>query len=236
VVTVVVFAAAGSAVTDYLALKPEGPFFGLFALGAVAVVPVGGVAPWMAVSICGTTALFCILLGFAGAPGSSAGERDWSRQPMRVPQPQPSEMLVHAARYAVAVSAAGACGLVLGIDHANWAMAAVDASGRVRRGIHRVVGTFAGLLVAALLLIPQPNVLAICVMALLFPTELFMARHHALALGFFTPLIMVMTDLADPAEPLALLADRGIDTLIGVGAAIAVAVLIRGPSPTRIAS
>jgi hypothetical protein len=69
VVTVVVFAAAGSAVTDYLALKPEGPFFGLFALGAVAVVPVGGVASWMAVSICGTTALFCILLGFAGAPG-----------------------------------------------------------------------------------------------------------------------------------------------------------------------
>jgi hypothetical protein len=47
---------------------------------------------------------------------------------------------------------------------------------------------------------------------------------------------MVMTDLADPAEPLALLADRGIDTLIGVGAAIAVAVLIQGPSRTPTAS
>jgi hypothetical protein len=241
VLTVVVCAAAGSVATDYLALKPEGPFFGLFALGAVATVPAGRVAPWMAVSICGATALFCIVLGFADTRGSRARGR--SHQPIRVP-PHRSEVLIHAARYALAVSAAGAGGLLLGVDHANWAMtaaagplAAADTSGRVRRGIHRLLGTLAGLVVAALLLIPQPDeyVLAVCMMALMFPTELYMARHHALAMGFFTPLIMVMTDLADPAEPLALLADRGIDTLIGVGAAITVAMLIRSP-PARGAS
>ncbi|MDR3658952.1 MAG: FUSC family protein [Mycobacterium sp.] len=109
-------------------------------------------------------------------------------------------------------------------------MAAADASGRIKRGIHRLGGTFIGLTVAAVALVPQPSeyVLAICVMALLFPTELFMAHHHAIALGFFTPLIMLMSDLAAPAEPLVLLADRGIDTIIGVTAAIAVSMLLPG--------
>lgn len=236
VATAVVFVATGSVVTDRLALKPEGPFFGLFALGAVAAVPAGRVAPWVAVTICGATALLCIALGYASAPRS--------RSLMWAPDPPPAEPLIHAARYAVAVAAAGAAGLFLGVDHANWAMAAAagplaaaDAAGRVRRAIHRLVGTFAGLAVAALVLIPHPSetVLAICVMVLLFPTELFMARHHAVALGFFTPLIMVMTDLANPAEPLVLLADRGIDTLIGVGAAVAVTLVIcgRGPAFSR---
>ncbi|MDA3628451.1 FUSC family protein [Saccharopolyspora sp. WRP15-2] len=68
-------------------------------------------------------------------------------------------------------------------------------------------------------------------MALLFPTELFMARHYGLALGFFTPLIMLMTALAAPADPLALLRDRAIDTLIGVSAGIAAAIVVRKRQP-----
>src|SRR5665647_3463731 len=64
------------------------------------------------------------------------------------------------------------------------------ASG-VRRGIHRSLGTFAGLAVTAALLLLQPGttMLAILVMLLLFPTELFMARHYGIALTFFTPAI-----------------------------------------------
>jgi uncharacterized membrane protein YccC len=109
-------------------------------------------------------------------------------------------------------------------------LAAADTSGRIRRGIHRLGGTFIGLAVAAALLVPQPSqyMLAICVMALLFPTELFMTHHHAVALGFFTPLIMLMTDLAAPTEPLVLLVARGIDTIIGVAAAIVVSMLLPG--------
>lgn len=227
VLAAVAFAAVGSVTTDYLALKPEGPFYGLFALGAVATVPAGRVSPSSAILICASTALLCILLGILDA----------SRGPLlpRLRMPNTRDVLIHATRYAIAVGAAGTAGLFLGVDHANWAMAAAagplaaaDAGGRIRRGIHRLGGTFVGLGVAAVLLIPQPSeyVLAICVMALLFPTELFMAHHHAVALGFFTPLIMLMTDLAQPAEPLALLTDRGIDTIIGVGAAIAVSLII----------
>ncbi|WP_396935537.1 FUSC family protein [Mycolicibacterium sp.] len=233
VVAAVAFAAVGSVATDHLALKPEGPFYGLFALGAVATVPAGRVLPLSAIFICAATAFLCILLGVLDAP-RGAGARQ------ALPEPSGREVLVHASRYAVAIAAAGTAGLFLGVDHANWAMAAAagplaaaDTGGRIRRGIHRLGGTLVGLVVAAVLLIPQPDeyVLAICVMALLFPTELFMAHHHAVALGFFTPLIMLMTDLAQPAEPLVLLADRGVDTVIGVGAAIAVALIIKGPKP-----
>lgn len=230
VLAAVAFAAVGSVATDHLALKPEGPFYGVFALGAVAAVPAGRVSAGSAIFICAVTALLSILLGVLDAPRGS------QPQP-RPPMPDRRDVLIHASRYAIAIAAAGTAGLSLGVDHANWAMAAAagplaaaDVSGRVRRGIHRLGGTFIGLVVAAVLLIPQPSeyVLAICVMALLFPTELFMTHHHAVALGFFTPLIMLMTDLAQPAAPLELLADRGIDTIIGVGAAIMVALIIKG--------
>lgn len=229
VLAAVAFAAVGSVATDYLALKPEGPFYGLFALGAVATVPAGRVSASSAIFICAATALLSILLGVLDAPRGSR------RQP-RPPTPDRRDVLMHASRYAIAIAAAGTAGLSLGVDHANWAMAAAagplaatDATGRVRRGIHRLGGTFVGLIVAAVLLIPHPSeyVLAMCVMALLFPTELFMTHHHAVALGFFTPLIMLMTDLAQPAAPLELLAYRGIDTVIGVGAAVMVALIIK---------
>lgn len=230
VVTAVVFVAVGSVVTDRLGLKPEGPFYGVFALGAVATVHPGRVSPVAAVFICAATALLCVLLGALDAPRGPAAAC--------TPGAAAQGVMVHAIRYATAVAAAGTAGVLLGVEHANWAiaaaagpLAAADTGGRVRRGVHRLLGTLVGLVVAALLLVPHPDeyVLAICLMVLLFPTELFMAHHHAVALGFFTPLIMLMTDLAEPAEPLALLADRGIDTVIGVAAAISVAVLLPGP-------
>ncbi|NKZ11565.1 FUSC family protein [Mycolicibacterium septicum DSM 44393] len=231
VVTAVVFVTVGSVVTDRLALKPEGPFYGVFALGAVATVPAGRVPPAAAVSICAATALLCIVLGALDAP------RAPGLAPRRFTTPV-QNLPIHAVRYGAAVTAAGTAGLFLGVDHANWAiaaaagpLAAADTSGRVRRGVHRLMGTLIGLVVAALLLVPHPDeyILAVCVMVLLFPTELFMAHHHAIALGFFTPLIMLMTDLAEPTEPLALLTYRGIDTVIGVTAAVGVALLLPGP-------
>ena len=64
------------------------------------------------------------------------------------------------------------------------------------------------------------------VIALFFPTELFMARHYALAVGFFTPLVMLMTELADPADPFTLILYRGLDTVIGVAAGVTAAALV----------
>lgn len=241
-------AAIGSLVTDRLGLRPGGPFFGIFALGAVAAVTTDRVNPWVAVSICAATALFSVAVGFA-LPPRTLPARSRSlilREPevttAGAPIPRLSASLLHSVRYVLAISLAGSVGLLLGTEHAHWAMAAAavplaapDSRSRITRGIHRILGTFAGLLVTAALLLPNPSpsALAVLVMVLLFPTELFMTRNYALSLGFFTPLIMLMTDLAAPAEPMTMLTERGVDTVIGVSAGIAVAVLVRRPSTSR---
>jgi len=98
------------------------------------------------------------------------------------------------------------------------------------RAAHRLLGTFAGLVVAAGLLGPglPPWAVAAVAALLLWPTELFMTRHYAIAIGFFTPLIMVMTMLAEPEPTAHLLVMRALDTVLGVAAGVAVALLVRG--------
>lgn len=238
---VTAFATAGSLLTDRLHLRPGGPFFGIFALGATATVGPGLVSPWVAFAICALTAGFSLLLGLVTPLAAGIGG---PHEPVaHSPRGLPPGAGTHATRYALATGAAGVAGLGLGIDHANWAMAAaavplavvnagepLDLRAVAERGLQRVTGTAAGLGVTALVLLPQPSatVLGVAVILLLFPTELFMSRHYGLALGFFTPLIMIMTELVDPADPVTMLVSRGLDTVIGVAAGVAAAALISG--------
>ncbi|WP_449374716.1 FUSC family protein [Arthrobacter psychrolactophilus] len=128
--------------------------------------------------------------------------------------------------------------MLLGIGHPYWAMAsavvplaAESLTGRIRRGMHRILGTFAGVVVTALILWQHPPVLllALSVAILLIPTELFMQRHYGVALVFFTPLILIMTLLAVPTPAHILIGDRALETFIGALSGIAIAVVIREP-------
>ncbi|MGW0325430.1 FUSC family protein [Nocardia sp. NPDC003183] len=236
---VAVFAAVASPITDRLGLRPEGPFFGIFAFGAIAMVAGAQRDPLLALVLCAGTAMLCVIVGYLE---STRRVRRAGMCAMRIPIPPHRTggvSYVQAGRYALAISIAGGIGLLLGVGHANWAMAgaavplaAASSRDRITRGMHRVVGTFIGLAVTAPLLIPGPSpaMLGLAIIALLYPTELFMARHYAVAMGFFTPLIMSMTELADPSDPLTLLTERGVDTVIGVAVGIAVALLIREPA------
>lgn len=236
---VAVFAAVASPITDRLGLRPEGPFFGIFAFGAIAMVAGTQRDPILAAALCAGTAALCVLVGYLDSAQRShrAGV---CAEPVRIePHRTGRVSYVQAVRYALAISISGGIGLLLGVGHANWAMAgaavplaAACSRDRITRGMHRVVGTFIGLAVTAPLLIPEPSpaMLGLAIIALLYPTELFMARHYAVALGFFTPLIMSMTELADPADPLTMLTERGVDTVIGVAVGIAVALSIGEPA------
>jgi len=240
-----VLAGVGSVFADRVRLKPNGPFFGILALGACASVPT--VVPWqVALLIAAGSAAFSILVGFGGW----LRRRSWQRGAVRaVPAVTPAghrELLVHATRYILAVGAAGSLGVLSGSGHPHWAMAAAavplagaDLPSSVRRGIHRVVGTFVGLAVTAVVILPVPwsltglfpgrqaVVLALLVILFQFTTELFMARHYGLAMVSFTPVILLMTQLASPIDPAVLILERGVETLAGALVGIVVVVAVR---------
>ena len=127
-------------------------------------------------------------------------------------------------RYVLAISIAGSAAYVLDLGHVNWAiagaavtLAAADPRGRLRRGVHRLIGTVAGLAFTALILAldPHPTALAVIVILLIFPTELFMSVNYAVALSFFTPMIMLMTELAQPISVGELISSRALGTIVG---------------------
>lgn len=234
VVIEALLAGLGSIIADRAKLRPAGPFFGIFALGACASIP-PHVPPWVAISISVGSAAFAIAIGFAGWFRSRASERGIPPVDASFRRPGAGPMLRHAATYVVAVGAAGAVVILFGGGHAYWAMAsaavplaAADLPGRVHRGIHRILGTFAGLVLTALILLPGPSpmLLAIPVILLQFPTEMLMTRNYALALTFFTPLILLMTQLAHPIPKADLLVDRAVETVIGAVVGIAVVLVV----------
>ena len=234
-VAAVVFAVLGSLLADFFSLRPEGPFYGIFALGALAGMPADLGSPVRLALIALGSAVLAVVIGLV-----SGGRGDPVRALVDTLRAQRMRSrrgaVVHALRYAVAVALAGSAALACGLNHVNWAiagaavtLAAADSRGRVRRGVHRVVGTVAGLGVTALVLAPgfSPRTLAIVVICLLFPTELFMAVNYAVALSFFTPMIMLMTELAEPIGTGELLKDRALGTMIGVLIALVVSWAVR---------
>lgn len=236
VAAVAAFAIVGSLAADRWLLQPAGPFFPIFALGAVALGPVDPARPDQALAVWALAAACAIGLGVrrGGAAGAvaPAGVLEWAAA-------------VHALRYATAVGGAGAVSLAVGMANPNWAMAAAAVPlaaidvGRpagwelravlIRAG-HRLAGTLLGLAATAAVLLADPPawILATVAIALLYPTEVFMARHYGVAIGFFPPLVMVITGLGAPAPAGQMLTARVVDTVIGLIAGIAVAVAIRG--------
>ena len=248
------FAGVGSLFTDRTALKPAGPFFGILALGACASVPAA--VPWhAAVLIAAGSAAFSIMIGFGGwfvaRTGIGRGwQRGWRRDVTALRGGGRRTAWLHAARYVAAVGAAGTIGVLSGSGHPHWAMAAAavplagaDLPSSVYRGVHRIVGTLLGLVVVAAILFPWPGspllafpgqeaaVLACLVIGLQFSTELFMTRHYGLAMVSFTPVILLIGQLAAPADPDVLIAERAVETGVGAAVGILVVVLIRRRRP-----
>ena len=238
-------AAAGSLFADKVGLKPIGPFFGILALGACASIPT--TVSWhTAVLIGALSAAFSMLVGFGGWMRRRGWEPGAERDVPPLRGGRLRSAWIHASRYFAAVGAAGSLGVLSGSGHPHWAMAAAavplagaDLPSSVYRGLHRIVGTLAGLVVVALVLFDWPlsplrlfpghetAVLALLVIVLQFTTELFMTRHYGLAMVSFTPVILLMTQLAAPADPGTLVAERAVETLLGAVLGIAVVVLVR---------
>lgn len=232
-------AAVVSTLSDGLNWHPPGPLFPLFAFCVCASVGTGlGQLP-VAVAVAGASALFSVAVGLAG--GLVRREQLWPpilRRPALLSSVAERDAVRHLARYVTAVSVSGAVATAIGGDHPYWAMvAAVAALGgphlaaRLIRGVHRVVGTLVGLVLAAALLswYPQGLVLVVIIALLQLVTELLVGRNYALACVFITPMALAMGQLASEQPVGRLLLDRGWETALGAGVAMLVLILI--PSP-----
>ena len=136
----------------------------------------------------------------------------------------------------VAVATAGLLSLPLGIHHSYWVImvagAVLQASHLSRfstiRAVHRVLGTVLGVGIFGFIRLAEPGGLwlALVLGLLQFAIEVVVARHYALALTFITPTALTISAAGGMADPLALAAERLVDTLLG--AAVAMGVLWTG--------
>lgn len=155
----------------------------------------------------------------------------WSlRQALR----WPSEDLLVGIRVAAAAIIAGSVALLLDNAHAYWAAAFAvlivhvggTRSSQLHRAFQRTVGTALGLIAFTLLLrldLSHWWTVAV-VIALQFVVEMLITRNYALAVVFLTPLALVISEAVTGMDTTMILLDRGIDTVIGVGAAVLVLV------------
>lgn len=230
-----VWAMGSAALWDRFQWRPPGPMFPVFAVATCASIPA---VPSLVVAAAATTAgtagsavvlgAFKVRLRSREGVGPAAHRSGMAHPPHR--------RRIQALRCAVAVVVAGCVATSIGIDRAYWAMvaaivplAAPDLRAQLLRGVHRAVGTVAGLAVAAALLwvTLAPAVVVVLVALLQAVTELLAGRVYALALVFITPLALLQVQLASPQPAGSLLLDRFLETAIGVAIGIVVAVATR---------
>jgi hypothetical protein len=220
----------GAAVALRFRLKPGGSIFFIFATGAVGSIPDGASVP-VAMAIAAASALVSIGLGaFAHFVGERmpTGQETYVR--VGLSPVGKGDLASHALRFTIAPFIAGIAGTLL-IDvlpllsHSYWAMVAAVApitpprrSTRLKRGLHRVVGTLGGVVVTSFLLsFPiEAWQLVVWVILLQFLAEIFVLRNYSVALLFITPLALLMTQLGHPQPAAELLTSRAVETVIGV--------------------
>lgn len=214
---------------------PPGSLFQVFGIAAVASIPgrLADVVPALLVSA--ATALFAVALGNAGA---------WIRKARHIDRVGPGApiggSITGAGRSAVlaglGVLLAGGVANGLAIGRPYWAMvsavvplAAHALSGQLVRGAHRLVGTALGLVVAwALLALDLRGAAAILAVGMLQAlAELIVGRNYALALLFITPLALLMGNVVHPVPTGPLLADRAVETVIGVAIGVMIGWVVR---------
>ena len=136
-------------------------------------------------------------------------------------------------RVGVAAVAAGTLASLAGLERAYWAIGAAvlmlhtgsNWTQTVVRASQRLLGTWTGLLLTAVVLWWQPQGLwmAALLFVLQFTIEMLVMRNYALAAVFITATGMTLATGGQPQiDPSAFLLARGLDTLLGCGVALAV--------------
>ncbi|MFJ9037519.1 FUSC family protein [Streptomyces sp. NPDC102406] len=146
-----------------------------------------------------------------------------------------SPLLPVALRTVVGCALAGYASLALGVGRPYWALVTAASLYQANttltwnRGVQRVVGNLAGVLVFAAV-VPfahlGPAALVVCCLAFSFGAEALITRNYWLGSLCVTPMALLVTEFARFQEPGELIADRIVDTLIGAVLGVAAAVVV----------
>jgi len=126
------------------------------------------------------------------------------------------------------------------LGHPYWAVIAVVSTlpamrqrHTVVRAVQRFVGTIGGTVIAVGILLLEPSVWWIVVIAVVgqFFAEIFVARRYTVTLLFLTPLALVVSWLSLPEAPELLALDRIAQTTLG--AVVSVGLLVVGRAVER---
>lgn len=227
----------GQIVSSAFHWHPPGSIFLVFGITVSASIPGRAELVPIAAAVAALSAVFAMLVGRIGAL------REPSHRPRAVvPTADLGAGLgdpvqrITLLRLLIGILVAGTISTGLGGSHPSWAMVAVVATltgprrqTQIVRGVHRVVGTLAGVLVAWPLLEthPSPIVMVLLIMVLQMTAELLVGRNYAVALLAITPLALLMGQLS-AARPIgSMLTDRALETALG--AVIALAMLVPWP-------
>jgi len=220
VATVVAFLVAAE--STRMGWHPPGALFQIFGFASVASVPAAIGSVGTAAACAASSAALAVVLGSLGHATRRLRGAGPTLHPPRLLDRE--RLWEYAGLYAAGVLVAGLIATSAGIDRPYWAMvgAAVPLAARgfglqLLRGLHRIIGTAVGLLIAwGLLELRLSGVAVLVAIAVLQgAAELMVGRNYGVALMAVTPLALLMVSMVDPAPIGPLLLDRGIETLIG---------------------
>lgn len=239
-----VVAAVGQIVSTVFSWHPPGPIFLVFAFAVCASIPAQPHLVPVSAVVAVVTALFAMVVGRLGALREPT-----SRPAVTINRTQVRHVLQAAGvraqvlRLFLSVAVAGGIATLVGGSHPYWAMVAAvaalagaDRSAQVVRGLHRMFGTLAGVVVAwpILALHPRGMVAVLVIVALQALAELSVGRNYALALLAITPLALMMGQLSAERPIGPLLLDRAAETALGAVVALIGLVSVRARVlPTR---
>lgn len=202
---------------------PPGPIFAVFAGGTCISIPATMHSFAGVLLVGGGTMVFSLLfmLGLSARRASllntlRAGY-SWTPSP---------RALRESAQMGLGVLLAGAAAELLNGGHWYWAslgaiaaVTGIDAYSKVARGLQRSVGTCIGVMLSAAVLIFEPPIWIILVVAIIGQVciELVILRNYAIGMVFMTVTALLMIHMVSPEPASSLLLDRVAMTALGAG-------------------
>lgn len=202
---------------------PPGPIFAVFAGGACISIPATTNSFIGVLLVGGGTTIFSLLFMI----GLSLRRANlWHTLGAGYSWTPSARALRDSAQMGLGIFLAAVVAYLVGGGHWYWAslgaiaaVSGIDAYSKVARGLQRSVGTCVGVLLTAGVLIFEPPVWVLLIVAIMgqICIELVILRNYAIGMVFMTLTALLMVHIVSPEPASSLLLDRVAMTALGAG-------------------